>query len=271
MSIIIIAFLEKSIELFKKNYNLFISLSVISGLIAFSYKTFQAYTIIQDDSYYRIILISLSVLFFIFGFVYYGSRVSISLFLLIDDKINSRDTSILKVYKESKALFWNYLGTIVKFVLLIIIPLVLFTISLNFNINILLKAVFVLSSVISILYIVLNYGLAINVSILQPEEASYFTKSKKMFETNRTMVFLLFLFVISISALVAYIPTMLLGEDYIFNIIDTSLLLSTILGVFISPISSGLTIYTYWHLNSTIDSNTNEPVGNTLNVDDSEL
>jgi hypothetical protein len=245
----IITFLENSIELFKKNYNLFISLSVISGAIGFFYEAFQYYTVTQDDSSNQIILILLSILFFVFGLVYYGSRVSISLFLLIDDRINSRETSIVKVYEESKALFWNYLGNMVKLIMLISIPVVLFTASINFNINILLKAVFVIISLISILYIILNYGLSINVSILQPEEHSYFTKSKELFETNRVMVFLLFLFVIGVSLVSTYIPSMLLGEDRIFNVIDTRLLLSTVLGVIISPISSGLIIYTYWHLN----------------------
>ncbi|MRT92655.1 hypothetical protein [Ancylomarina sp. 16SWW S1-10-2] len=245
----IIKFLEKSIELFKKNYNLFISLSVISGALSFFYEAFQYYTTNQDDTTYQIVLILLSILFFIFGLVYYGSRVSISLFLLIDDKINSRDTSTSKVFEESKSLFWNYLGNMVKLIMLIIIPVVLFIVAINLNINVLLKAVFIVMAVISILYIVLNYGLSINVSILQPEETSYFDKSKALFETNRMMVFLLFLFVIGISVLSTYIPSLLLGEDRIFNVIDTRLLLSTVLGVIISPISSGLLIYTYWHLN----------------------
>jgi len=256
----IIAFLEKSIELFKKNYNLFLSLSVISGILGFSYQTFLAYASGQNTSASKVILMIFSIIFLVVGLIYFGSRISISLFLLIDDKINSRETSMNKVFSESKSLFWNYLATGVKLVLLLIIPMSLFTFVFISKIDFFINAALVIISVISILYIILNYGLAINVSILQPNEISYFSKSKKLFKTNKGMVFLLFLFVIGVSALAAYIPTMLLSKTYIFNIIDTSLLLSTILGVFISPISSGLIIYTYWHLNK-------EQEGNELDID----
>jgi len=267
----IITFLEQSIELFKKNYNLFLSLSVVSGLIVFFNQTFQNYINSQDDLFYKVILVLLGILFLIFGLIYYGSRISISLFLLIDDKINSRETSISKVFDESKNLFWPYLKTTVKLGLLLLIPIILFMLALRPEINIFLKAVLVIIPAIAILYIVLNYGLAINVSILQPDEISYFNKSKELFETNKKMVFLLFLLVLGIPALASYIPSWIFGNTYIFKIIDRNLILSTILTVFISPISSGLIIYIYWYLNNRIESNKNEQEGNALGIDGSEI
>jgi len=267
----IITFLEQSIELFKKNYNLFLSLSVVSGLIAFFYQTFQNYAFNQNESIAKVLLVIFSILFLIFGFIYYGSRINISLFLLIDDKINSRETSISKVFDESKNLFWTYFTTTVKLGLLLMIPIILFMIALLPEINIFIKAVLVIIPAIAILYIVLNYGLAINVSILQPDEISYFNKSKELFETNKKMVFLLFLLVLGIPALVSYMPSWIFGNTYIFNIIDRNSFLSTILTVFISPISSGFIIYTYWYLNSRIESNKNEQEGNALGIDSSEI
>ena len=267
----IITFLEQSIELFKKNYNLFLSLSIASGLIGFLYQIFLYYSTSQYETISKVILVIFSIVFLIFGLIYYGSRINISLFLLIDDKINSRETSISKVFDESKNLFWNYFTTGLKLGLLLVIPILLFTISFQFQINAIIKAILVITSAIAILYIVLNYGLAINVSILQPDEVSYFNKSKELFETNKMMVFLLFFIVVASSALAGYLPTMIFDKAYIFNIIDTNLFLSTILSVIISPVINGLIIYTYWHLNSEIISNKNEEVGDALSVDTSEI
>ena len=267
----IISFLEQSIELFKKNYNLFLSLSVAGGLIGFFYKIFLNYSTNQDESISRVILMIFSIVFLIFGLIYYGSRINISLFLLIDDKINSRETSISKVFDESKNLFWNYLTTALKVGLLLIIPIAMFTFASEFETHMFIKAVLVIISAIAILYIVLNYGLAINVSILQPDEISYFNKSKVLFETNKKMVFLLFFIVIAVSTLASYLPSLIFDKAYIFNIIDTNLFLSLIITAIISPIINGLIIYTYWHLNSEFISNKNEPVGDTLSVDRSEL
>jgi len=267
----IITFLEQSIELFKKNYNLFLSLSVVSGLIAFFYQTFQNYAFSQNESIGKVLLVIFSVVFLIFGFIYYGSRINISLFLLINDKIKSKETSISKVFDESKNLFWTYFKTTVKLGLLLMIPIILFMIALLPEINIFIKAILVITPVIAILYIVLNYGLAINVSILEPDEISYFTKSKELFEINKKMVVLLFLIVIGLSALASHMPFWIFGNAYIFNIIDRNLFLSTILTVFISPILSGFSIYTYWYLNSRIESNKNEQEGNALGIDGSEM
>lgn len=265
----IITFLEQSIELFKKNYNIFISLSIVSGLIAFFHQTFQNYVNIQDDTFHKIILGLISLTFLVIGLIYYSSRFYISLFLLINDKINSRATSLSKVFDESEALFWNYFKTTLKLVLLVIIPMILFMLVLIPEINLFVKVILAVISILSILYIVLNYGLAINVSILEPEETNYFTKSKALFETNRKMVALLFLFVIGISAIVGFIPSLFLDKVYVFNIIDRNNFLATILGVVVSPISTGLIVYTYWHLNNAVDLNSNSQEEN--DIDGSEV
>ncbi|WP_289055955.1 hypothetical protein [Carboxylicivirga marina] len=247
----ITTFLELSIELFRKNYNHFIPLTILASILSIIFEMFNKLVEYPDSTGMKLSL-TLVFLASIIPYVYYLSRINISLILIVNDRINGIDTSIKKVYNESKKLFWGYFQTGLKFMLLLIVPIILLivtiTVDLSFIIRILLGAI----SVIAILYLVILYGFSFLVSVLQPKEKNYFDKSKILFKSNKLIVFILIVFVSLITLVTNYLPTYVLKDTSLIGFIDNGVIIGMLLGIVVGPITSAMTIYAFWYLNDNL-------------------
>ncbi|MCW3788713.1 hypothetical protein [Plebeiibacterium sediminum] len=244
----ITTFLELSLELFRKNYNLFIPLTLLASILSFAFEMFGKLIEYPDSTVIQLSL-TLAFLALIIPYVYYLSRINISLILIVNDRVKGIDTSIKKVYKESKELFWGYFQTGLKFMLLLIVPIILLIVTITVDLSFIIKISVGAISIIAISYLAILYGFSFLVSVLQPNEKNYFDKSKILFKSNKLFVFILIVFVSTITIVTNYLPTYILKDSSLFGFIDNGVIIGILLGIVVGPITSAMTIYAYWYLN----------------------
>ena len=240
-------FLKLSIDLFKQKQKQLLTLTFLSAAINLLFQSIQNFANNTNDATLKII-VAIGVLIALAPYIYYTSRLNIALILFINKTINKIDTTLEEVFKESKDLFSGYFWTGLKLVGLILIPVLVYIVTYIQKANAVFLTVITLAGIVLIIYLVLNYGMSIYVSVLQPGEQSYFNKSKTLFNTNHYFVVVLYLVVfllIGANMLLAFsIPNRL----RLFGFVELNLIVSSIVGAILSPITTSIFIYGYWSL-----------------------
>lgn len=250
----IFIFLDFSIDTFKNDYKKIIPILFFSSVLGIIFQVFLNYTQSSIDSHLFFVPL---ILFFILliPFVYFSSRLSITAILLVNQSIKNLEVSMGNEYRKSKELFSGYFWNTLKFMAILMLPLIIGGISAALISSVILQVAIVIFLVILVVYVILYYGMSFYVSVLLPEEKSYFQKSEELFKSNRVYVILLLLIISVLTGFTTYISYMFIGEYKVLNIIDLNLIVSSLIGIVVGPISIGVMIHSFWYLNDLSKSN----------------
>ncbi len=243
----IIYFIQKSVDLLKENYRLLLPIIGAYSIILFAFQAFQAYITAQEEGAFKVGL-GLLDLALIVAFVYYSSRVNITILLMINKIINKQEVSAIEEYNESKSIFRAYFGAVLTLVAYLLIPIIAFIIATVIPVNAEMKMFFMTVAVVIGIYIMLNYSMSTTISVLMHNEGRYFERSKKLFNSNKVLMILSLVFTSLLMAIPAFIPDLLLDGIMFFGFINSNLIVVGILNMVIMPISVIFTVYILWHM-----------------------
>lgn len=235
----------KSIELFRGNFELILSIGIISTTINLSYQILFSIPANLNSAGY-IILFNLMLLALFIPFIYYTTRLLIATIIIISERIHEKETSIKTAFLASKQKFWGFFGNAVAFILLLFIPVLLFSlpnlIETNITTEILLKTI----SFICGAYIILNYGMSIIISVLKSEARSYFRLSSELFKENKSLTIQAYILVAILFGINTYIPELILEDHLILGVINSNLIMSELIGLIISPLILVIMVFVFW-------------------------
>ncbi|MBL7472053.1 hypothetical protein [Robertkochia sediminum] len=237
--------LRNSVDVVKNNYKIILTLGVISSALNISY---QLLLIIQEG----ITSIGLKLLFLLFTlgslipFVYYSTRLFITMIFILDDRLHEKDTSLSLAFSRSGKLFWGVFGNLFLLILIFIVPVIFFTFissaGLNAIATLILKFLVILGFMV---FLLLNYGMSIIISVLDPREQSYFKKSQSLFFANKWMMIQVYVLIALLSAINSLLPEMLMEDQLLFGMISSKLILAEAISIFISPLMLSLMVAFY--------------------------
>ncbi len=200
--------LRESINLYKDNFKLLFTTNAIGVLILFFSDKFMNINDFTDIQILNVLISFVGVILAYVG-LYYSIKITVTLSLTIMDRYNNKKVTIKESYDRSKEYIWKYIGTLFLLSLMLILPIVFMLFS-NLRIeSLILKAIVFLVGAIVLIYILLNYGLALYVRLFKPEISAYFKYSKKIVNKHFGEVFCILL-IILIVQLPSYIPRLII-------------------------------------------------------------
>lgn len=174
----IIEIIEKSWKLYKDNFKLLITISLVSFIIDYfnlGIREINKILSFNDHllAFYIFRLLVVIVIFF------YSTKITITLYLCISMRYKNIGTSFKYCYNTASKKIWRYIGTSIKLTLILIIPIIGLVIAKNISRG---KIWYLWNAImlVPIIYLAAVNGFAPIISIFEDENLSYFKLSRKI-------------------------------------------------------------------------------------------
>lgn len=241
MRISIYEIIQEAISLFKTNYKLFLSLSLLGSLLSILMTGLNG--MVNLNSGLNIVALIAGILFLL----YFSIRIQIALVIAVNNRYQQFETSVLECYQTAGSYFWSYILTCLTLGLLIILPIVLIflSISLEAPIYITVIAAVVFGSITLLLIYFFNFAPILN--ILNPEVESNFSRSKELVERNPILVVKMLFIGLLTQLLIYFIVDLFISHTYIMGI-SLATIMEFFIGLFLSPLFVSVFIMVYYQL-----------------------
>ncbi|MCT4542417.1 MAG: hypothetical protein N4A63_02610 [Vallitalea sp.] len=247
--LVIVEVIKESMNLYKNNFWLLFKLNAIGVLILLvtsNFNNLRKYVDIMELNF----LIGFIGIILIFVGLYYSFRVTVSLILSIKDRYVDKEVTIKEIYNRSKENIWKYIGSLLLFGLMIIIPVLFTGIGVTKVDTIILKIVFIIVGSVLLSYIMVKYRFAMYVRIFKPEINNYFRYSNKLVNNYfwEVLCILLVSFLAQLPSIIMSVlidvNTIGLFERFIYNNITHIITLAA------GPFLMGLSVIAYLKLDN---------------------
>lgn len=245
----ILGTIKEAIALYKDNLKLFLTISFIAFLI-------NIITIISDyiKKFIQDPTVGLLYLFFsyvlIFATLYYGIKISITMYICISERYKNRKIEIKDAYSRVNEKIWRYIGVSIQYFLIIAVPLIIFICTILFVKQLTLKITLIVIFAIPTIYLGTKYGFAPYVVVLENDKRRYFEMSKTLVKGDFGRIVIL-TFVTTIVFSIPYYTF-----TYIFNDFRhipefhkfLALILNRIIFIFATPFTYSISVVLYFKL-----------------------
>ena len=183
-----------TLELYRDNFQLFISLGFLTALPGFLFLIFI------KPNFYSFSISLIITLTLAIPVYYFAIRFSIALLLAVRSRAEGKEITVSQSFTKAKKHFWKYFWTNLKLGLIAVSPfLFILFITAIAPIQGLIVILTIIFGFAIILFLLFN-GFAPLVSIFRPEKDSYFNYSQELVNSNFFLVFSM----VALSALLEF-------------------------------------------------------------------
>lgn len=201
--------IKESWQLYKDNFKLFITISLVSFIINyfnFGIREIDKFLSFKDP------LLAFYILKFLILIVvsFYSIKITITMYICISMRYKNTETSFKYCYNAASKKIWRYIGTSIKLALILLIPSIVLFIA-NYISRGGAGYIFSKMMIIPIFYLAAVNGFAPIISIFEDDNISYFKLSRKIVKGDFWRIMLLVL----LTSIVFTIPYTL--YIFVFN------------------------------------------------------
>lgn len=252
------AIISKSLELYKENFSLLYKIVFISICITMSGQFISLLGSLTDNIAYTFLLSLVSIVVSILS-IYFGGRLTISLFLVIGNIYWNRKITFSEAYKKSGELFWNYFGLNLLAGLMFIIPAIVIVIgSIIFFVNInivsngtssfggpttVIAGLLILVGVVGVIFLIYKLLMLIPIILFKSKEQNQF---KRSFELTKGKGRLLMPYLGLMTVIMVIVLGLQFGVNFIFPespLVSFALqILWSLLSSLVTPLTTGIIV-----------------------------
>jgi hypothetical protein len=240
----ILTILEEAIDLFKSNYKLFLTISFLSAVCGLLFSV-GSQMINADDFINATVLVLIGIITFYFSF-----RLQIALIIAINNRYHGFETDFQECYKTAWSYFWSFVTTSIALALILGLSIVfiLLPVSMEASLLVIFSCGLIFGGLALVLLYLFNF--APLVSVLNPEVANNFNKSRELVRSQPRLVLSMLGLGLIAQLLLYFIKDMFGGYSFTLNM-EISFIFDFLIGVFISPIFMIVYMMVYYKLQST--------------------